>query len=162
MSDELTEPQMRAIENLVKSGKTLDAIKLHHHYTGSSLMSSKAYIDQLAEKHDLAPEDMQTGTIRVQREADPNDPNEGWALIEGNLYLGKRIEAIKIAREQFGVGLKEARDMVTKHEQLLQQRHPDQFLSSKSGCRFGGCTVRMSIFLLGAGAAGWLILSSAS
>lgn len=158
MADELTEPQHRAVENLIRSGKILDAIKLYRSYTDCSLLDAKVYIESRMKGYDLDPSQLQTGAIsHTQDEPKLDHPDDVWKLIEANLYNGRKIEAIRLAREAFGGGLKDAKEMVDAHETLLRETHPERFQQSVGGCAFSGCTVRMSAFLLGAGALGWLI-----
>jgi len=57
--------------------------------------------------------------------------------IEGAVYGGKKIEAIKLYREAVpGAGLKEAKDWVEELERQLRSKQPERFSASpkKAGC----------------------------
>lgn len=41
--------------SLIRSGKVVDAIKIHRKYTGSTLKESKHFVDSLRDKHNLWP-----------------------------------------------------------------------------------------------------------
>lgn len=52
------------------------------------------------------------------------------------IYAGRKIEAIKLYREQSGKGLKEAKEFVEALEARLRRETPDKFKkpAGKSGC----------------------------
>ena len=51
------------------------------------------------------------------------------------IFAGRKIEAIKIYREQMNVGLKDAKEAVEALSQELRLEFPEQFnASEKSGC----------------------------
>lgn len=55
--------------------------------------------------------------------------------IKNALFAGNKIEAIKLYREQTGLGLKESKDAVEKLEAELRASSPDRFSKSQAkGC----------------------------
>jgi hypothetical protein len=65
------------------------------------------------------------------------------------LYEGRKIEAIKLAREKMGWGLKESKDRVDEVASRLSQAFPEGFAASgKSGC---GTAVFVALLLAMAG-----------
>lgn len=53
--------------------------------------------------------------------------------IESLIFAGKKIEAIKLVREQTGLGLKEAKDFVDAHSDQLRQAYPEK-MPKAAGC----------------------------
>lgn len=66
--------------------------------------------------------------------------------VADSIFAGNKIEAIKLYREQTGVGLKEAKDRVEAIEIVLRALHPERFASAP---RTSGC---MGVLLLVAAA----------
>lgn len=64
----------------------------------------------------------------------PEPTSEQWQAIEDELYTGRKIAAIKLFREAVGCDLKTAKDTLDRHEQVLRERDPEKFITSKSGC----------------------------
>ena len=52
------------------------------------------------------------------------------------IFAGQKIQAIKLAREKKGWGLKEAKEQIEGIEAKLRERCPDRFTASASG---SGC-----------------------
>ena len=75
----------------------------------------------------------------------PNDPDHVpetiWSQVESSLYAGRKIQAIKILRQETGVGLKEAKDLVESHERELRKQFPDRFKTKPGGCAGGAVLV---------------------
>ena len=66
--------------------------------------------------------------------SDPN-PEDQASRVKEALFAGQKIQAIKLYREQTGVGLKEAKDAVEKLEAELRTSTPGQFAKpSAAGC----------------------------
>lgn len=61
-------------------------------------------------------------------------PKETWQEITDLLMKRRKIEAIKIYREQAGVGLKEAKEAVETFQEELAQQFPDRFPKGGVGC----------------------------
>ena len=109
-----------AIENeirqLLASGNKIAAIKRYREQTGVGLAEAKAAVESLEAGGSL--------TERVR----PDD-SELTDQIVGLLGRGEKIEAVKLYRNQFGVGLKEAKEAV---ERIGEQNGIPA--SSGSGC----------------------------
>jgi hypothetical protein len=56
--------------------------------------------------------------------------------VQDLLYVGRKIQAIKLVRERMGLGLKEAKDRVDELEARLRERFPDAMprAERRSGC----------------------------
>ncbi len=70
-------------------------------------------------------------------------PEDGANKIKEALFTGQKILAIKLYREQTGVGLAEAKDAVEKLEADLRGSSPERFSAKPAGA---GC---MSLLLAG-------------
>jgi hypothetical protein len=66
--------------------------------------------------------------------------------IQGELYAGRKIQAIKLHRQATGQGLKESKDAVEAMTDELRARFPERFdkISSRKGC--------MPVLMVSAGA----------
>jgi ribosomal protein L7/L12 len=93
------------IRQLVQDGKKIDAIKLVREQTGVGLKEAKDAVEAI--------ERGETPDLRLVAAAPPHGVS-GVDLDEINelLLQNKKIEAIKLYREQTGVGLKEAKDAI--------------------------------------------------
>jgi ribosomal protein L7/L12 len=103
------------IAQLVRAGKKIEAIKLYRELTGEGLKESKDAIEALESGQVM--EVSQALVAALSRRAhslapDPSDPGSALREIRRLLSAGNKIEAIKIFRQTFGVGLKEAKDAV--------------------------------------------------
>ena len=90
------------VTELMKAGQKIQAIKLYREQTGAGLKEAKDYVESLFErKVDLILKHLGI------------DPNQGVdEQIMELMKSGQKIEAIKLYREQTGVGLKEAKEYV--------------------------------------------------
>jgi hypothetical protein len=70
---------------------------------------------------------------------------EQWEWIDGELFTGRKIQAIKSYREATGCGLADAKQAVDEREARLRQEQPDRFTvpAGKSGC-FGVVLIVLS------------------
>lgn len=88
------------IAELIQKGQKLEAIKLLRETTGVSLKEAKEEIDRLI----------------AALEGKPIPQSQQGHHISSEVRLlaqqGKKIEAIKLLREQEGIGLKEAKELV--------------------------------------------------
>ncbi len=108
------QPQM--IE-LLELGKKIPAIKLTREKTGLDLQGAKAYVED------------QQRRLLEQKKAEALSPSPGpelskdWqiAILE-LLEQGQKISAIKLTREQTGLGLKEAKDYVEEQQLCLEKQ----------------------------------------
>jgi ribosomal protein L7/L12 len=103
------------IRGLVQSGRKIEAIKLYRERYGVGLAEAKDVIDELsAGKNVTFPTPK---TIIPPDLDDSGQPNEA---LYSTFYIlirdGRKIEAIKLYREVYSVGLKEAKDVIDAME----------------------------------------------
>jgi ribosomal protein L7/L12 len=87
-----------SIRSLLKAGRKIEAIKIFREQTGFGLAEAKAAVERL-----------ERGGILDDNKTITNDLDQHILEL---LAMGKKIAAIKLYREQTGVGLKEAKDAV--------------------------------------------------
>ena len=130
---------------LVVGGEKIAAIKLLREATGMGLAEAKAIIDAVERGERVPPlVQQQVQQQNASRAADPGAdavPTEVRRLAEA----GNRIHAIKMLREQTGLGLKETKD-------LLDRAVP--FAGSATGGGKRGCLLPLLGGLL-VGGLGW-------
>ena len=133
-------PQWGEIGRLVKEGKKIEAIKLFRQLTGAGLKESKDAIEKLeaGQVLEVANYAMELGPQNLP----PADVDRAAQLqMIGNLLKqGQKIEAIKLYREIFGMGLKEAKDAIERLETTVDTPgafdiHPPQVVST-AGARY--------------------------
>ena len=119
----MTPAQREAILAEVKRGDKIGAIKLCREATGMGLAEAKDWVERLEASPDApfspAPE---AGTL---------------SPVADLLFAGRKIDAIKLYREQVkpGAGLAEAKEAVENFEVVLRAQHPEKFTAqAKSGC----------------------------
>ena len=88
-----------AIQQAVREGRLIDAIKLYREATGVGLAEAKQAIDRM-----VVGEAATTGVPKAD------------GSVEEALAAGNKIEAVKRYRDQHGVGLREAKDAVERME----------------------------------------------
>lgn len=79
----------------------------------------------------------------------PPEPSDPLQAVKAALFAGRKIEAIKLFREQSGLGLAEAKEAIDKLENELRARSPDKFTASRSGCLGVVVACAASMVLLG-------------
>lgn len=98
--------QAQKIHELIDASQILMAIQVYREATGVSLAEAKRAVEQMAQMEMSRPPS-------GRRDFD-NPVLE--SKIGSLLSKGKKIEAVKIYREEYGVGLKEAKDAVDRIE----------------------------------------------
>lgn len=93
------------ILTLVATGDYLDAARRLQSRTGLSLEEAAAEIERL-----------RAGITPLDPAAAPAEPDPITPAIAEAIRAGRKIEAIKLYRQAYGVGLKEAKDAVDVHE----------------------------------------------
>jgi hypothetical protein len=79
----------------------------------------------------------------------PSIPSEAVEKIANLLYVGNKIEAIKLHREATGLGLKESKDVVDEFERQLRETSPQKFSKpAGKGCVLLLLTTTFLIVLL--------------
>lgn len=102
------------IAELIREGKKLEAIKLLRESTGIGLKEAHEEIERI----------MRGEPASARSESDAAMGTEGLpAEVEDLVRRGRKIEAIKLLREQRDLGLREARDQVEAYAR-----------SGRSGC----------------------------
>lgn len=134
----MTPAQHQAILAEVKGGNKIAAIKLCREATGMGLAEAKDFVERLEKSPDAklspAPE---AGIL---------------APVADLLFAGRKIDAIKLYREQVkpGAGLKESKEAVEQLEAGLCAQHPEKFIApaQKSGCTALLAVIVTLVFLL--------------
>jgi len=102
------------IGELVVGGDKIGAIKLLREATGLGLAEAKAVIDAVGRGERLPPlaqqQIQQQNELRAAARGADSLPDEVRRLAE----RGNRIHAIKVLREQTGLGLKDAKDLLDR------------------------------------------------
>lgn len=118
------------VMRLLRAGQKIKAIQLYRGDTGASLSDARAAVErmELALKLGIAPgiTQAQGDTFDPKSEV-PGSKREDISLspeIENLLIQGKKIEAIKVYRQQTGVGLREAKDAIDLMQDVLLERGP--------------------------------------
>ena len=97
------------IHELIDASQILMAIQVYRDATGVSLAEAKQAVEQMA---------------RMEAARPPSDSRNFdnpvlESKIRSMLAQGKKIEAVKIYREEYGIGLKEAKDAVDRIEATM-------------------------------------------
>lgn len=102
---------IEGVQQLVREGKKIEAVKLVREQTDLGLKEAKDAVDSIerGETPELRPR--ATATQHGVSGVDLDEINE-------LLLQNKKIEAIKLYREQTGVGLKEAKDAIEAIEKI--------------------------------------------
>ena len=106
-------PQSSAIEiqSLLDQGKKIAAIKLVRQYAGVGLKEAKDYVDALESGKQSAYPGMQWDEPEEPAGFGETDLEE---QVRNLLSAGRKIEAVKLVREQTGWGLKESKEFVDR------------------------------------------------
>jgi len=115
--------ELARIEEALRQGRKIDAIKLYRECTGAGLAEAKAAVEIMQAK-------LQPGPSTLLK------PGESLAEVEDALFQGKKIQAIKLYRKATDAGLAEAKMAVERIERELRFKSPNKFLSDSpdEGC----------------------------
>jgi ribosomal protein L7/L12 len=102
--------QVQEIHKLLHERKMIHAIKLYREATGVGLAEAKSAIEEMARNEYTKPPD----DVR-----DRDNPVLE-SRIKSLLSRNRKVDAVKIYREEFGVGLKEAKDAVDTIEASMR------------------------------------------
>ena len=106
---DLTPDQVQKIHQLLHDKQLLQAIKVYREATGSSLAEAKQAVEEMAfVEVTKAPSGMRSFDNPVLE-----------SKIRSLLAKGKKIDAIKIYREEYGIGLNEAKNAVERIEATM-------------------------------------------
>ena len=107
----LTPDQVQQIHKFIHDQQLLHAIKLYREATGVGLAEAKDAVDRMARGEAVKPP---AGTMDYD-----NPVLEG--KIKSLLVRGQKVEAVRIYREEYGVGLKQAKDAVDRLEASMKR-----------------------------------------
>ena len=96
------------ILDLIREEKKIDAIKAHRELFGSDLKSAKEIVEEMERDLDHAADLLSSPPQQPSYERDATADEEIVRLIQ----KGDKIKAIKLYRETYGTGLKEAKQAV--------------------------------------------------
>lgn len=97
----------------INAGNKIMAIKLHREAFGTDLATAKEAVETL--ERDIA-RSKNSASSMPRREIPAYEENEMLSIIYEELDAGRKINAIKVFRETFNTGLKEAKDAVDAME----------------------------------------------
>jgi ribosomal protein L7/L12 len=158
----LTPDQVQKIHKLLHDKQLLQAIKVYREATGVGLAEAKEAVEAMARNEYSKPP---SGVRRL------DDP-----VLEGKirslLSKGKKIDAVKIYREEYGVSLQEAKEAVERiaasmpHQPLVAQTYEsaigsDPFAGDETNRRrLIVLSAVLSILVCGAGMVLFVLLSN--
>lgn len=124
--------KLKEILHLARSGRKIEAIKIYRDTFGSGLAEAKEAVENLVDGKPLNFTNFQMFSVNSLRSnAVPFGQADDLAEIQAELQRGNKIHAIKLFREKFGVGLKEAKDAVDS----LERTGSADFKSYKSNVK---------------------------
>jgi hypothetical protein len=104
------------VREALQRGNLFDAIKLLRKAGVSNLKEARAVLEGEARRINAGKG--RAGNAPAPQHQ-PGVPGVFPPAAADALRRGRKIEAIRIAREHLGIGLKEAKDLVEQHEQLI-------------------------------------------
>jgi ribosomal protein L7/L12 len=104
---------MDEVRNLVKEGRTLEALRAYREQTGASLDEALTVVDGL--QQELQPEDPVPPQADRGPEAVPLEGPDVTALLQA----GRKLDAIRLYREQTGSSLQAATGVIKDLERKL-------------------------------------------
>jgi ribosomal protein L7/L12 len=111
----LSQEQAAQINAEMIAGRKINAIKLYREFTGEGLKEAKEAVEAI--------ERGQRPTRSSYHGMATNQPvGDVLTQIEQELREGRKINAVKLYRETYGVGLKEAKDAVDEMQRNLGKR----------------------------------------
>ena len=102
----LTPDQVQKIHKLLHDKQLIQAVRVYHEATGVSLAEAREAVEEMARDEFTKP------PAGVRNYDDPVLESK----IKSLLSKGKKIEAVKIYRAEYGTSLKEAKDAVDRIE----------------------------------------------
>ncbi len=102
----LTPDQVQKIHKLLHDKQLIQAVRLYHEATGVSLAEAREAVEEMARDEFTKP------PAGVRNYDDPVLESK----IRSLLSKGKKIEAVKIYRAEYGISLHEAKDAVERIE----------------------------------------------
>lgn len=118
--------EMLQIKDLIAQGRKIEAIKIYRETFGTSLADAKQAVEDLESRTKYAIRDFPNQSAPQNLTASRGSDAQ-LGLIKSELRRGNKINAIKIFRETFNTGLKEAKDAVDAIERN-EQINPSDYL----------------------------------
>ncbi|MBV6397406.1 MAG: 50S ribosomal protein L7/L12 [Anaerolineales bacterium] len=104
------QPQhVQKIHELIDANQIIQAIQVYRSATGVSLAEAKQAVDEMRRME----------AARPSSDSRDYDNPVLESKVKSLLAKGKKIEAVKIYREEYGIGLKEAKDAVDQIEATM-------------------------------------------
>lgn len=103
--------QVQQIHDYIHNQQLINAIKVYREATGSSLAEAKRAVEEMARDEYSKPQ---------SKVMDYDNPILD-SRIKSLLARRRKIDAVKIFREEYGVGLKEAKDYVDQIEASMKR-----------------------------------------
>jgi ribosomal protein L7/L12 len=103
--------QVQQIHEYIHNQQLIHAIKLYRDATGASLAEAKAAVEEMAYNESTKPPD---GVMNYD-----NPILEG--RLRSLLAKGRKVDAVKIYREEYGVGLRDAKNAVDRLEASMRR-----------------------------------------
>ena len=110
----LSPDQVQKIHEYIHNQQLIHAIKLYREATGVGLAEAKEAVEAMARGEAIKPP---SGRM------DYDNPILE-AKIQSLLANRQKVEAVKIYREEYGIGLKEAKDVVDRIEASMMRSNP--------------------------------------
>jgi ribosomal protein L7/L12 len=107
------------VREALQRGNLFDAIKLLRRAGVSNLKEAKAVLEAEARRINAGSARTSGGPASPTSPAGPAVRGAFPPAAAEALRRGHKIEAIRLVREHLGIGLKEAKDLVEQHEQLI-------------------------------------------
>jgi len=120
MSTPVPNDKLTEIEEALRQGRKIDAIKLYRECTGAGLPEAKAAVEQLESGPPSAP-------------GAPGSSGSALPGVQEAIFRGEKIAAIQLYRQQTGAGLAEAKMAVERIEAESRTKSPDKFTTTASG-----------------------------
>jgi ribosomal protein L7/L12 len=113
--------EMKEVVTLIRSGNKIEAIKKYRQIYNVDLATAKQAVEDLEQgKAVTMPTQVQTSTqVVMGQPAQPADQNALYEQMRQLVFAGQKIEAIKLYRQIYNVGLVEAKNGVEGIEQGL-------------------------------------------
>ena len=118
----LSPDQVQRIHEFIHKQQLVHAIKLYREATGASLAEAKQAVEEMARDEFAKPP---SGAV------DYDNPILE-ARIQSLLADRRKIDAVKVYREEYGVGLKEAKDAVDRIEMNMKRDGSSMNMSYES------------------------------
>jgi len=114
--------QVQKIHQLLHEQQLIHAIKFYREVTGSSLAEAKEAIEEMARNEATKPPD------------DVRDMDNPILIsrIKSLLSRNRKVDAVKIYREEYGIGLKEAKNAVDRIHATMKQEGSSMNMSYES------------------------------